>query len=226
QPSMLGRRMLPQLIDAPVGLRPHAAGNEHPDRMRPSAGGKASCGAGPRELWRHTGYTDPISTMTGMAREPVRFGLFDWIDESGRDLGDTYEERLRVLELADRAGFYGFHLAEHHATELSTVPSPNVFLSAVAQRTRRIRLGPLSYILPIYDPIRLMEEICMLDQLSGGRLELGLSRGSTGEHIEDDPNQARAMFEEALDIILMGLSTGEVDYPGKFFDYNHVVTRL
>ena len=55
----------------------------------------------------------------------VRFGLFDWLDESGRGIGETYEERLKMLELADRAGFYCYHLAEHHETELSTVPSPN-----------------------------------------------------------------------------------------------------
>src|SRR6266581_2250753 len=108
-----------------------------------------------------------------------------------------------MLELADRVGFACYHLAEHHATELSTVPSPNLFLVAAAQRTRRLRLGPLSVILPLYDPLRLLEEICMLDQLSGGRLELGLSRGSQGEHIEDDPDKARAMFNEVLDILLM-----------------------
>ena len=167
-----------------------------------------------------------IATMTAVASEPVRFALFDWIDESGRALGDTYEERLRVLELADRAGFYCFHLAEHHATELSTVPSPNLFLSAVAQRTRRLRLGALSYVLPLYDPVRLLEEICMLDQLSRGRLEVGLSRGSTGEHIDDDPEKARAMFNEALQVIVMGLSTGEVDYHGKHYDFDDVITRL
>ena len=164
--------------------------------------------------------------MTALAREPVRFALFDWLDESGRGQGDTYEERLRMLELADRAGFYCYHLAEHHATELSTVPSPNLFLSAVAQRTRRLRLGALSYVLPLYDPVRLLEEICMLDQLSRGRLEVGLSRGSTGEHIDNDPDKARAMFKEALDILLMGLSTGEVDYHGTYFNFDHVISRL
>jgi alkanesulfonate monooxygenase SsuD/methylene tetrahydromethanopterin reductase-like flavin-dependent oxidoreductase (luciferase family) len=158
--------------------------------------------------------------------DPVRFAIFDWLDESGRDQGETYEERLRMLELADAAGFYAYHLAEHHATELSTVPSPNLFLAALAQRTRRLRLGPLSYILPLYDPVRLLEEICMLDQLSGGRLELGLSRGSTGEHVDGDPDKARAVFYEALDVILMGLSTGEIDYHGKHFDYDHLITRL
>ena len=78
------------------------------------------------------------------APEVVRFAIFDWLDESGRDQGETYAERLRMLELADRAGFYAYHLAEHHATELSTVPSPNLFLAAVAQRTGRLRLGPLT----------------------------------------------------------------------------------
>jgi alkanesulfonate monooxygenase SsuD/methylene tetrahydromethanopterin reductase-like flavin-dependent oxidoreductase (luciferase family) len=154
--------------------------------------------------------------------------MFDWIDESGRDPGETYEERLRMLELADRhfPSFYSYHLAEHHATELSTVPSPNLFLAAVAQRTKRLRLGPLSYILPLYDPVRLLEEICMLDQLSGGRLELGLSRGSMGEHIDNDPERARAVFNEVLQIILLGLSTGEINHHGEHFTYEHVVTRL
>ncbi len=159
-------------------------------------------------------------------RRPVRFGLFDWLDESGRGLGETYAERLRMLELADRAGFYAYHLAEHHATELSTVPSPNVFLSAVAQRTRRLRMGSLSYILPLYSPMRLLEEVCMLDQLSGGRLEFGLSRGSFGEHIDADPDKARAMFNEDLQVMLMGISTGEVDFHGQFFDFSNQITRL
>ena len=156
----------------------------------------------------------------------MRFAMFDWLDESGRDLGETYEERLRMLELADQAGFYAYHLAEHHATELSTVPSPNLFLTAVAQRTHRLRLGALTYVLPAYDPVRLLEEIAMLDQLSNGRVELGLSRGSTGEHVEDDPQKAKAMFAEALDVILAGLSTGEIDYHGQFYNYDHVLSRL
>jgi alkanesulfonate monooxygenase SsuD/methylene tetrahydromethanopterin reductase-like flavin-dependent oxidoreductase (luciferase family) len=156
----------------------------------------------------------------------VKFGLFDWLDESGRGLAETYEERLRVLEAADRAGFYGYHLAEHHATELSTVPSPHLFLAAAAQRTQRLRLGPLSVILPLYEPMRLLEEICMLDQLSHGRLELGLSRGSTGEHVANDPERARAMFEESLQVILMGLSTGDIDFHGAHYEYDHAFTRL
>jgi alkanesulfonate monooxygenase SsuD/methylene tetrahydromethanopterin reductase-like flavin-dependent oxidoreductase (luciferase family) len=101
-----------------------------------------------------------------------------------------------------------------------------VFLAAAAQRTRHLRLGPLSVILPLYDPLRLLEEVCMLDQLSGGRIELGVSRGSQGEHIQGDPALARAMFNEALELIVRGLETGELDAHGDHFRYDHVVTRL
>src|ERR1700736_385149 len=99
------------------------------------------------ELPGYTGRTF-MTVVAPSQTQTVRFSMFDWLDESGRGQGETYAERLRMLELADNAGFYAYHLAEHHATELSTVPSPNLFLSAVAQRTRGIRMGPLSYVLP------------------------------------------------------------------------------
>src|SRR5581483_10532560 len=107
----------------------------------------------------------------------VRFGMFDWIDRRPAPLGQIYEERLQLIEAGEAAGFFCYHLAEHHATPLGMAPSPALFLAAAAQRTRTIRLGPLVYLLPLYEPLRLVEEVCMLDQLSGGRLELGVGRG-------------------------------------------------
>ena len=68
-------------------------------------------------------------------------------------------------------------IAEHQGTPLSIDGSPSVLLSAIFQRTRRLRAGALTFCLPWYDPYRLYNEICMLDQLSGGRLELGVGRG-------------------------------------------------
>ena len=101
----------------------------------------------------------------------VSFGLFDWVDRGETPLQQLYEERLQLLEVADTAGFFCYHLAEHHATPLGMAPSPALFLTAVAQRTR-LRVGPLVYLLPLYNPLRLIEEVCMLDHISGGRLEL------------------------------------------------------
>src|SRR4029450_4678268 len=109
----------------------------------------------------------------------MEFGVFDHLDRYGGPLADYYDDRLKTAEAADRAGFFAYPLAEHHSTPLGMAPSPSVFLSAVAQRTKRLRFGPLVYALPLYHPIRLIEEICMLDQMSGGRLDIGFGRGAS-----------------------------------------------
>ena len=83
-------------------------------------------------------------------------GIFDHLDRREVPLDEFYESRLRLLERYDAAGFYSYHLAEHHATPLGLAPAPGVFLAAATQRTRRIRLGPCVYCLPLYDPLRLM----------------------------------------------------------------------
>ena len=105
----------------------------------------------------------------------MKYGVFDHMDYDGAQTqADFFENRLKLAELYDKQGYYAYHLAEHHATPLGMSPSPNVFLSALAQRTTTLRFGPLVYCLPLYHPLRLLEEICMLDQLSSGRLEMGL----------------------------------------------------
>src|SRR6266536_1393147 len=109
----------------------------------------------------------------------MEFGVFDHLDRYDGLLADYYEDRLKIAEAYDSAGFYAYHLAEHHATPLGMAPSPSVFLAAIAQRTKRLRFGPMVYALPLYHPLRLIEEICMLDQMSGGRLEIGFGRGSS-----------------------------------------------
>ena len=98
----------------------------------------------------------------------LTFGVFDWIDRAAEPLHQLYEERLQLLEIADRAGFFCYHLAEHHSTPLGMAPSPALFLAAAAQRTQRIRLGPLVYLLPIYSPLRLIEEVAMLTSSPAG----------------------------------------------------------
>ena len=107
----------------------------------------------------------------------MQFGVFDHMDRAAVPLDRFYADRLRLVEAYDRAGFYGYHVAEHHATPLGVAPSPGVWLAAVAQHTKRLRFGPLVYLLPLYHPLKLLEEICMLDQLSGGRMLLGVGRG-------------------------------------------------
>ena len=114
----------------------------------------------------------------------MQFGIFDQNDRGPYPLGQQYENRLQLIEFYDSAGFRTYHMSEHHSTPLNLTPSPSVFLAAAAQRTRRLRLGALVYILPAHHPLRLAEEICMLDHLCHGRLEVGVGRGASPHEIE------------------------------------------
>jgi alkanesulfonate monooxygenase SsuD/methylene tetrahydromethanopterin reductase-like flavin-dependent oxidoreductase (luciferase family) len=159
----------------------------------------------------------------------MEFGVFDHLDRSRGPLADYYEERLKLVELFDRAGFFCYHLAEHHATPLGMAPSPSVFLAAVAQRTKRLRFGPLIYALPLYHPLRMIEEICMLDQMSGGRLDAGFGRGASPIELDlygSDPAAAREIYDEALAIVLRGLTQRSLSFKGKHFHYDNVPIEL
>ena len=83
---------------------------------------------------------------------PLRFGVFDHIEPvPGLRLDQIYRERLLQIERLDAAGFYAYHLAEHHTPAIhSLAPSQNVFLASVAQRSTRMRFGPCVYVLPLH----------------------------------------------------------------------------
>src|SRR2546429_72669 len=143
----------------------------------------------------------------------MEFGVFDHLDLGDRPHERFYRERLEIVEAYERAGFYSYHVAEHHLTPLGMAPSPSVFLAAVAQRTKRLRFGPMVTVAPLYHPLRLLEEICMLDQMSGGRLEMAFGRGALGAEVrffDVDPGQTEKMHEEAVGFILEGLREGAV----------------
>ncbi len=150
----------------------------------------------------------------------MHFGVFDHVDDSGLPQADHYETRLKLIEALDRLGFDSYHTAEHHGTPLGLAPSPSVFLSAVAQRTRRLKFGPLVYLPALYHPMRLVEEICMLDQMSRGRLQIGLGRGAVWieQKIYDiDPGTVPERYREALEILTQALSQEVVDYQGQYY---------
>jgi alkanesulfonate monooxygenase SsuD/methylene tetrahydromethanopterin reductase-like flavin-dependent oxidoreductase (luciferase family) len=159
----------------------------------------------------------------------MKFGVFDHLDRNDLPLRDYYESRLQIIEAYDRLGFYAYHVAEHHSTPLGMAASPSVFLSAVAQRTRRLRFGPLVYALPLYHPLRMIEEICMLDQMSGGRLEIGFGRGSVPAELiyyGQNPNEAQQVYAEALELIIKGLTERTLTFEGQFFRFDAVPMEL
>jgi alkanesulfonate monooxygenase SsuD/methylene tetrahydromethanopterin reductase-like flavin-dependent oxidoreductase (luciferase family) len=115
------------------------------------------------------------------------------------------------------------------STPIGMAPSPSVFLAAVAQRTRRLRFGPMVYALPLHHPLRLIEEICMLDQLSGGRLEIGFGRGSSPVEVSfygQDPAKAQAVYAESRELILQGLTQKKLNFEGSFFSFKDIPMEL
>jgi len=159
----------------------------------------------------------------------MEFSIFDHIDRTGQPLQAFYETRLKLAEAYDRAGFYAYHVAEHHGTPLGMAPSPGIFLAAVAQRTKRIRFGPLVYILPLYNPLRLIDEIAMLDQMSGGRFELGVGRGTSpleAAQFNSDHGISARVYAEALEVIVNGLTHSTLDHEGEFYRYKNVPIEL
>ena len=149
----------------------------------------------------------------------LEFGVFDHLDHGGRTPSDLFDQRLRLIEKYDAAGFHGFYQAEHHGTPLSLSPSPNVFLAAAAARTTRLRLCPLVYILPLYRPLRLIEEICTLDHLSKGRLEIGVGRGIVPFELMINginPLEAREIYRETLEILELGLTKSAITFRGTY----------
>jgi alkanesulfonate monooxygenase SsuD/methylene tetrahydromethanopterin reductase-like flavin-dependent oxidoreductase (luciferase family) len=159
----------------------------------------------------------------------MRFGIFDHIDTNGMAIGEQYAQRLRLVELYEKLGFYCYHLTEHHATDLGMASSPSVFLAAASQHTSTIKLGTLVYLLPLHHPVRLLEEIGMLDQLTAGRFQLGIGRGGQpAEHsrfglAEEDLGP---MFEEALGILQQGLEGDLKARKGTYYDLPEVPLRI
>ena len=139
----------------------------------------------------------------------LQFGWWDHFEQrADMPLWQQYDERIELIRHAEEHGFYGYHIAEHHFTTLDMAPSPIVFLAAVARRTSKIRLGTMVLCLPLYHPTRLIQEICMIDQLSHGRFMPGVGRGMRDVEHELFGGESRPMrepYDEVLAVLHQGL---------------------
>lgn len=158
----------------------------------------------------------------------MKFGIFDHVDDSGLPLADHLEARLAMVEAYEAAGFHCYHVAEHHGTPLGHAPSPGMLFAALSQRTSRILFGPLVYLLPLYHPLRLIEEIAMLDNLSGGRMQLGFGRGISPIEMGFygvDMAEQRERFAETREVVMLGLTQDRLTYNGRFYRFDNVPIR-
>ena len=136
----------------------------------------------------------------------------------------TYEEHLAAWEAMDRLGFDGVGFNEHHTSPYGLMNSPNLMAASAAQRTKRLKLLVYGNLLPLHEPLRLAEELAMLDCLSGGRLVSGFARGIPREYrVYGVPlRESRERFEEAWEIIRRAWTEEAFSYTGRYWSYADV----
>jgi alkanesulfonate monooxygenase SsuD/methylene tetrahydromethanopterin reductase-like flavin-dependent oxidoreductase (luciferase family) len=152
------------------------------------------------------------------------FGIFDHIENiPGTATSQLFKDRLALIKMADEAGFGGYYLAEHHGSDLCMAPSQEIMIAAASQVTENIRLGPMVKLLPMHQPVRIIEDLCTLDQLTEGRLEFGVGRGAVPiEHywFGREWHESRERFGDVLGIIARTLATGTLSSEGsRFYDF-------
>src|SRR5262249_14669185 len=137
-----------------------------------------------------------------------------------------YNRYLDELELGERLGFDGVCVNEHHQTAYGTMPAPNLIAAALVRRTSRVKIALMGNAVPLRDhPLRIAEEVAMLDVMSGGRIISGFVRGIGCEYhsFHMNPTQSRARFEEGIDLILRAWTEpGPFSYWGKHYRLRYV----
>ena len=150
--------------------------------------------------------------------------FFGWRDRTV-PLNSVYETALERFEIMDKTGYDAVWLAEHHFSSFSVCPSVHMMGTMAAARTKRLRIGTAVSLAPFYNPLRLAEEVALLDVLSGGRVNWGVGRGfERGEFaafgIPGDESAPR--FHETVEIVLKAWTNQHVNHQGRFFQYEDV----
>ena len=133
---------------------------------------------------------------------------------------EMFRRQLEEAELAERIGIDQIWFFEHHLIPTAPVPSPNLLIAAAARTTSRIRFASMVNILPFRHPLLVAEEAAMLDNLTNGRLDLGLGRGLRPPEFEAfgvDQQQSREMFLESFDIIRRVWADEIFEHHGKYW---------
>src|SRR5499426_1865020 len=133
---------------------------------------------------------------------------------------EVWRHEIRLAEMAEPLGFDSIWGIEHHFDDYTMCPDPVQFLTYMAGRTQKAKLGSMVVVLPWHDPIRVAEQISMLDHISEGRFVLGMGRGAGRVEFEGfrvPMDESRERFVEAAQLILNGLEQGYCEFNGKYY---------
>jgi alkanesulfonate monooxygenase SsuD/methylene tetrahydromethanopterin reductase-like flavin-dependent oxidoreductase (luciferase family) len=151
----------------------------------------------------------------------MKFGLFSHIPWPERtDPSQIFAETTEQIQVGEALGFQGAWLAEHHFSRYGLGSASLMLAASIAARTQKIRLGTAILVPPLHQPIRLAEDIATLDQISGGRVDIGFGRGSAGYEyrgysIPQEESQGR--FQETISIVQGLWTTPEFSHSGRYF---------
>jgi alkanesulfonate monooxygenase SsuD/methylene tetrahydromethanopterin reductase-like flavin-dependent oxidoreductase (luciferase family) len=158
----------------------------------------------------------------------MQFAFWDALaDEDGTDTAATYDRHIRLAQRIEALGWSMYFTIEHQNAPQG-VTAPTVYLAAVARETSRLRLGAMIWQLPFYQPLRLAQEVALLDQLSKGRVEFGTG---IGVHEHEfirwgvDFYQRAAMRDEVLEVVKRAWTQDEVTFDGQFFHFDEALPR-
>ncbi len=164
-----------------------------------------------------------------MAR--LEFALWDAVGEPlapGTVMADVYDEHIRLAQRAEELGWHSYFVIEHQNSPVGRITAPSVYLTAVARATSRLRIGAMMWQLPFYHPLRLAQEVAMLDHLSRGRVEFGTG---IGVHEHEflrwgvDYYQRAALSEEVIELVKLAWTADEVTYQGKYFRFDEALPQ-
>ena len=156
-------------------------------------------------------------------------GIFQLLPRpTTRTDGEVVQQGLAEVDFAERHAFESVWIAEHHLSDFGIVGAPSVYAAAVAARTRRVRIGYGVAVVPLHHPLRLAEEIAWLQELSGGRVIVGVGPGFSpyefgafGVPLEEK----HARLEEGVAIVRRALAGEEFSYDGRFWQIPRVSLR-
>jgi len=159
------------------------------------------------------------------------FALWDAVGgytPPGEAMADVYDDHIRLARELDEAGWHSYFVIEHQNSPIGRITAPSVYLTAVARATERLRIGAMMWQLPLYHPIRLAQEVAMLDHLSHGRVEFGTG---IGVHEHEflrwgvDYYQRAAISGEVLEIVKRAWTQDEVTFKGKYFTFDEALPQ-
>ena len=161
----------------------------------------------------------------------MEFGIFALMSRQdlSRSAAETLHQGIEQIVAAEELGFQSVWLAEHHFSSYSVIPNPLHLAVTLAERTKKMIIGTAVLVVPFFQPLRLAEDIAMVDVLTGGRLRVGVGRGYQRYEFERyglTVDDSRPLFEENMEILRLALSQETFSFKGRYFDITETALQL